>query len=188
MKTMFRTITFLLLGVLLMPQLAPAQGATNLGVWGFDQGARMVILTADFTTASATLVNITGLGWTLPANVALNMSFHCELEYSQATAAVANSFGVQVVTTAPINANLKGEISTNTTVVTYGNLPTLASTTATAIVTATPSAITTIWNARLDGMIENASNATPNPVNIMVLTGSASDSITVKRGSWCKAF
>lgn len=186
MKSLARMVSALLICALLTSGHVTGQGSQALGVWGFDQGARMVIVPADFTTASASLVNITGLQWTLPANAALSLPFVCELAYSQATAAVANSFGIQAVNVAPTNIFAKGEVWTNTTVVTEANLPTLATTTATAIVTATPSAITTVWNARLSGLIENPSNATPNQINIMVLTGNASDSITVKRGSWCK--
>lgn len=189
MNRFSKIMTVLLMWLLMTPAGAVfAQGRTDLGNWGFDQGARFYYVTADFTTASASLVNIPGLSFTLPANAALTVPFQCEILYSQATAAVANIFGIQAVTTAPINIMAKGEVWTNTSVAVVANVPTLATTSATNIVTFTPSAITTVWNAKLSGLIENASNATTNPVNIMVLTGNVSDSITVKRGSWCKAF
>jgi hypothetical protein len=147
-------------------------------------------VTADFTTASTSLVTITGLSWTLPANVALNLPFACYLAYSQATAAAANNFGIQAATIAPTNIfatkTVAINVSSGTSGITLGNLPTLTTTTATAIGgTFTPSAITTVWNAEIHGMIENPSNASTNAINIMVLTGNAADSITIKRGSYC---
>ena len=52
----------------------------------------------------------------------------------------------------------------------------------------TPSAISTIFNAYLDGFIEAPSNASVATVNIMALTGNASDALTVKRGSFCRIY
>ena len=114
---------------------------------------------------------------------ALNVPFQCHLAYSQATAAVADSFGIQA-TVAPTNIFATGQVFTNTTAFTAGNLPTLSSTTATNIVTGTPSAITTVWNAELSGFVENPST-TANTINIMVKTATAADAVTVKRGSFC---
>jgi hypothetical protein len=143
-------------------------------------------VTSDFTTAANTaLQTITGLSWALPANTAANYPFHCEIYYSQATAVVADQFGIQAATFAPTNVSAKGDIATSATATTYANVPTLNTTTATAIVTFTPSAITTIWNARLAGLIENPSNASAQTVNIMVQTSTAADAVTVKRGSYC---
>lgn len=186
-----KTTRFITLGLLcLLLRSAPSvgQGTQAFGVWGFDQAQRLIYVASDFTTSSASLVNITGLTWTLPANLAVKAPFLCELNYSQATAAAANAFGIQAADVSPTNISARGEIWTNVTVATAANVPTLASTSATNIVVATPSAITTVWNAHLSGLIENPANASTNRVSIMVLTGSASDAITVKRGSWCKIF
>jgi hypothetical protein len=147
---------------------------------------KFFVASSDFTTANNTnLQTITGLSWVLPANTALNVPFRCYLAFSQATAAVADSFGIQSATISPTNIFATGEIHTNTTAATYGNLPTLSTSTATAIVTATPSAITTVWNAELRGFIENPSNASANTINIMVKTATGADAVTVKRGSFC---
>jgi hypothetical protein len=141
---------------------------------------------SDFTLAANTnLQTITGLSWTLPALTAGNYPFRCELLYSQATAAVADQFGIQTATYAATNVMAKANVMTSATAQTAANLPTLASTTATAIVTFTPSAITTVWNAHIDGLIENPSNASQQVVNIMAQTSNSADLVTVKRGSYC---
>jgi hypothetical protein len=140
----------------------------------------------DFTTAANTaLQTITGLTFTLPANTAANYPLRCEILYSQATAAVADQFGIQAATFNPTNIMAKGDVATSASATTFGNVPTLATTTATAIVTFTPSAITTVWNARLTAMIENPSNASTQTVNVMVQTSNSADLVTVKRGSYC---
>src|SRR5581483_1639592 len=127
-------------------------GATQ--TTGLIASGMKTFVTADFTTAANTsLQTITGLSWTLPVSTAVNFSFHCALQYSQGTATGAVAFGVQGATTAPTQINASGIISTNTTAQTYGNLQGLATTTATNVVSATPSAITTIWNAYLDGTV-----------------------------------
>ena len=144
---------------------------------------------ADFTTAANTnLQTITGLTWTLPANTAENVPFQCHLAYSQGSATAAVSFGIQSATIAPTNIFATGLMTTVATTQTSGNLPTLSTTTATAIVTATPSAITTVWGVDLSGYIENPSNASTNVINIMVKTNTAGDAVTVKRGSFCRIF
>src|SRR5205085_801091 len=113
---------------------------------------------------------------------------HCIFAYSQATAAVADAFGIQSATISPTNIMATGTMWTCATAFTAGNLPTLTTTTATNVVSATPSAITTIWNASMDALIENPSNASANVINIMVKTGTAGDVVTVKRGSFCTIF
>lgn len=151
--------------------------------------ANVFNVASDFTTAANTsLQTITGLSWTLAANTAQNVPFHCELAYSQATGVVAVAFGIQSATIAPTNIFATGLESTNTTAATEGTLPTLTTTTATNIVSATPSAVTTVWRVSLAGFIENPSNASTNQINIMVSTATAADAVTVKRGSWCRIF
>lgn len=144
------------------------------------------VATSDFTTAANTnLQAITGLAWTMPASTAINVPFSCFLQYSIATAAVAVSFGIQDVSVAPTAINAQGLQYTSATAATEGTLVNLASTTATAIVTATPSAVTTVWMAQLHGMIEQPSNASSSAINIMVKTATAADVVSVKRGSFC---
>lgn len=145
-----------------------------------------VFVASDFTLAANTnLQTITGLSWILAANTLQNVPFSCHLLYSQATAAVADQFGVQSSGLAPANLMAKAQVATSATAETDGNLPILNTTTATAIVTFTPSAITTVWNADIDGLIETQSGAQAT-INIMAQTSNAADLLTVKRGSFCR--
>jgi hypothetical protein len=152
-------------------------------------GNTVVVGTSNFTTASTSLVTITGLSWTLPST-AHNYAFGCRLSYSQATAAATDAFGIQAATTSPTNLYAAMRVSTGLAVTGVdATLPTLASTTATNIGTFTPSAagtigsVATIFVADIWGYLEQGAGATT--LNIMVLTGSASDSITIYRGSSC---
>jgi hypothetical protein len=135
--------------------------------------------------ACTALLPITGLSWTLPPNVATNSSFACHILTAQATGAAANSFGI-VDSVAPTNLAAVGYYHTSTTVTTEGNLPTLTTSTDTAIVTATPSAATTIFAVDLYGFIQEPASTTAPVVQISVLTGSSSDVITVEQGSYCQ--
>jgi hypothetical protein len=151
-----------------------------------------VFVAGDFTSAANTsLQTITGLTWSFPA-VALNMSFTCDLVYSQATAAAAVAFGIQAATNAPTAINAMGQEGTSLTAFTTGTLRALATTTATNIVSATPSAAGAIgtaadmFNVHLAGTIENAANL--NTVNIMISTANSADLPTVYRGSFCSIY
>jgi hypothetical protein len=152
-------------------------------------GANKVFVTTDFTdSTSGTLVAVTGLSYTLPTSKAVNVSFQCSLIFNQATAAVSDSFGIGITGTAPTQANAQGIVYPSASTVTSGNLVALASTTPTAVVTFTPSAITTNWNAELNGTIEQPSNATPGVFSVYVSTTTGSDNLIVKRGSYCTLF
>ena len=158
------------------------------GIWLPVSGAGTVykVGTGGFTTANNTnLQTITGLSWTSEAANAHNWTISCHLAYSSAVGIAAVSFGVQSMTVAPTNGFFVGTLYTSATAVTAGNLPALNSTTATAIVTGTPSAITTVWNAELYGYLEQPSNASSSVINIMVKTAVAADTVNVKRGSYC---
>lgn len=146
-------------------------------------------VTSDFTDSTSTSLQlITGLSFTLPTSKAVNVSYHCQLFYDQATAAVSDTFGIGITGTAPSNATGAGTVYTNTAASTNGTLVGLASTTPTAVVTFTPSAITTVWSATLDGTVEQPSNATPGVFSIYVSTTTGTDNIIVKRGSYCTLF
>jgi len=160
-------------------------------ITGLILSGMKTFVTADFTTAANTnLQTITGLSWTLPVSTAVNLSFHCALLYSQATATAAVAFGVQGATTAPTQINASGiEWSAASGAWTAtGVLTGLNTTTATNVVSGTPSAITTVWRAELDGTIEAPSNASPTVFNVMVSTATSGDAVTVKRGSYCTLY
>lgn len=160
----------------------PALNATGDTVYGTYR------VTADQTiTAGASLTNIPGLTWTMPANTALNVAFHCEGSYNETTGATSMQFGIQDVTIAPTNIYAKKVAWTSTAVATADNTPTLATTTATGIGAAfTPSAATTVFNFTLDGMIEQPSNASTSIINIMAQF--TTNNGVIKRGSYCQVF
>lgn len=145
-------------------------------------------VTTDFTTSGVgtALETITGLTFIVPATTPISIPFACHLTYHQNVAAVAVAFGIQDTPIAPSNILAQGIIGTNTTAFTQGTLVALTTTTATAIVSATPSAITTDWTAQLSGLIEAPSNASPTTISIRVSTATAADTVTVKRGSFCR--
>jgi hypothetical protein len=167
----------------------PAQ-STTLDVLAYQVAEipAFVRVTADFTTSGVgtALETITGLTFTIPASTALNVPFHCHLIYHQNVATVAVAFGLEDVTISPTNIAAMGEIHTAAAVIATGNLVGLATTTATAIVSATPSAITTDWNAEVSGMVEAPSNAASSAIQFMVSTATAADTVTVRRGSFCQ--
>jgi hypothetical protein len=141
-------------------------------------------IAGDFTTSGVgTALEATGLTFTLPANLATNVSFSCYLVYHQNSGTAAVAFGVKN-SVSPTQLNALGYINTSATAFTAGNLTGLASTTATNVVSATPSVITTNWNAEIHGMIEQPSGSA-NTVTILVSTATAGDTVTVKRGSYC---
>lgn len=171
--------------VILLPSVGQQTGGGQASTPAVSSAYGFYRVTADQTiTAGASLVAIPGLSWTMPANLALNVGFSCHVSYSQATAAAADSVGIQDVTVAPTNIFAKKTVWTSTSVALSDNMPTLASTTATAIgATFTPSAATTVFNADIDGTIEQPSNASSSVVQIMAQF--TTNNGTIKRGSFC---
>lgn len=164
-----------------------AYGTVDSGLYSNYGVPQIYYTTGNFTTAANTnLQTITGLTIPLPATTVIKMPFTCKLTYSIATAAVAMSFGLQTDTLTPTNFQGMGQMETALTTTAYGDAK-VTNTTSTTIITGTPSAITTIWNAYLDGFIENPSGAATN-INVMVATSNAADLVTVYRDSWCRAF
>ncbi len=147
-----------------------------------------IFVSTDFTTSGVgtALELITGLSFTIPANTALNVPFACYITYSQAVGNDAVAFGIQDVTVSPTNIAARGYLRTSTTASTAGNVPTLTTTTATAIVSATPGATATDYMAEISGFIEAPSNASSSQIKIMVSTATAADLVTIRRGSHCR--
>lgn len=147
---------------------------------------RVYSVTADFLTdgASTSLNPIPGLTWTLPANTALNVPFGCTIAYAQGTGSAAITIGPGF-TQAPTNAEVMGFIGTNATTIATG--ATLITTATSAGISGTPGAQTTVFPAEIHGFIENPSQAA-NVVTINIKTATAADSVTIKRGSYCKLF
>jgi len=87
---------------------------------------------------------------------------------------------------APTNIAANGTAQTNTTAFTAGpGVITLATTTATNVVTFTPAATGTVFRITMDGMIEQPAFGGGQVINIMASTGAAADALTIKRGSYC---
>jgi hypothetical protein len=163
----------------------PVNGVTFLA-------GNQAYLDANFTTANNTsLQTINGSSHNLVFNlpgIAQVYNFHCSLSYSQATANVAVAFGIQAATVAPNNIFANGTeqitVGPPATIV-AGTLATLATTTATNIVSGTPGALATNYVATLDGTIDNPGI---NVLNFMVSTAAGADAVTVLKGSYCRLY
>lgn len=152
----------------------------------FNGLAHNYFVTTDFTTANNTNPQtITGLSWTFPASQAMNVGFRCNLLYSQATGAVADTFQVLDTTVAATNSAFGASAQISSTVATPGNLSAISSTSAQTVVTFTPSATATVYQAFIWGNIEQPSNASTSVFAIQVQTSTGADAITIKRGSQC---
>lgn len=144
-------------------------------------------LNADSSGITATTPGTVVFTWgALP--VSTKFSFSCELLYSQATAAVLDGLAVQSATNAATRWDAWGTMYTTdpvtTTVVGSQNSAlNVTSTTATPIVTATPAATGTVYQARVAGTIQGGASAPT--LNILAFTGNASDALTIKAGSFC---
>ena len=160
-------------------------GTTGLAT---PTGTTFAVLTADWATISSTALQvITGLSFTLPASVAQNVPFECNLMYSQATM-VSDSFGIGLVTYAPTRIDAEGVINTAAAAGTQASaaLNNLTTTTPTAIVSGTPGVTNVVYFVRLTGLVQNASNAGTNTLNFYASQTTAADVIKIKSGSWCK--
>lgn len=148
------------------------------------KGGNTVRLTANATAITATTPGtiVLTLG-ALP--VSTNFSFRCAILYNQQTAAVAGTgFAIQGATNAPTRLDAWGQMYTsNAGVSAGGSVQNLTTTTATSVVTGTPSAITTVFQAIIDGSVQVGASATT--LNLLAFTGNASDSITIQAGSYC---
>lgn len=146
------------------------------------------VLTADATPITATTPGTVVFTWGA-LTVSTNRSFDCEIIYSQTSAAVAgDGIAVQGATNAPTRLDAWGKIdSTDPTSTTYsgsaGSALNITSTTATSVVTVTPGASGTVYQATLHGTIQVGASA--STLNILMFTGNALDSIVPKAGSYC---
>lgn len=162
---------------------------TGLVTYGSIEQApsNIVRLDAAFTDANASgLQNITGLSWTMPANMAVIWPFHCRLVVNQNTAAVVDTIGIQDVTVAPTYIQATGVAETALTAAAFGDLGAgLTTTTATGILSFTPGAIGTNLTVLIDGIINQPSNASSSVIQMMIQQATAADTIIVQKGSFC---
>jgi hypothetical protein len=168
-------------------------GTTDLGIIA-TQSQTAQVVTADVTCGTAgtltpctSFTTITGLSFTLPLE-AKTWSFSCDLIVGQATGVVADQFGVQTATNGATNISASGVGYTAAGVSTAAAITGVASTTtAQSILTMSPGATGTKLPVHLAGTIEGVS-ASGTVLNITVLTGSATDVLTVYRGSSCRIY
>ena len=165
-----------------------SDNATKVTTSEFFASGNTQRLTADATPITATTPGTIVFTWgALP--VSSNWSFMCRIIYNQQSTAVAgDGIAVQGATNAPTRLDAWGKIditdpaSTNYTG-SAGSALNITSTTATSVVTATPGAITTVYQAEVNGTIQVGASA--STLNILMFTGNASDSVTPKAGSFC---
>jgi len=146
------------------------------------------ILQADYTDASsASLQSIPAMAFQLSANLVQPVAITCDIMFTQATQ-VADSFGVQAATYAPTSVDGWGTMTTGgpggAAAIAPSVLTGLNTTTATAIVTATPT-VATVNFVHLFFTVQNPSNASPQAIFIMVQQATAGDLIVIKKGSVC---
>lgn len=165
-------------------------GTTTVNGLGFLQSSGVRVI-ADSTygtggnvITTTVLTTIPGLTWNVPA-VAQAYKIDCDIIYSQATAAAANSFAVQAATVAP--TRFTGAATAQITVgppSTYvsGNGTTSGIGTLT-LVTFTPGAVGTLYEVHIHALLVNSANA--NAVNILAATGNIADLLTIKQDSAC---
>lgn len=145
------------------------------------------LLTANSSAITATTPGTSVFNFgALP--VSTNLGFDCHILYSQATGAGGVGFSVQGATNAPTRIDAWGTIYTtnpaSTTVTgSQGSIQDLITTTATSIVSATPGATGTVYQAELHGTVQVGTSATT--LEIYAYTGNASDAVTIQAGSKC---
>jgi hypothetical protein len=145
-------------------------------------------LTASFTdsSSSSNLQAITGLSFTIPAGVAQIVPINCNLAWTQATQ-VSDSFGIQD-SVAPTSIDGFGIMSTAGTgsspAIATGFISGLNTTTATAIVTGTPT-VSTANYVNLNFTVQQPSGSSAATIQLMVKQSTAADVIVVLKGSNC---
>jgi hypothetical protein len=152
---------------------------------GLLQSGNTVRVAVDFTASTTRLQTIAGLSWKLPATQ-LAYSFHCALTYSELTGDSEVAFGIQAANSPPLHLSANGIMQLGQTTFAGGALSELQTTTATPIVMGLPSATHNDFVVTLDGTIENGPSG--NTLNIMVATPKRTDTVVIKRGSYCQLF
>lgn len=165
-------------------------GTTTVNGLGFIQSASARV-TADATygtggnvITTTALTTIPGLTWSVPA-VAQAYKIDCDIIYSQATAAAANSFAIQAATNAPTRFTGTAQVQITVgppSTFTSGNGTTSGTGTLT-LSTFTPGAVATLYEAHIHALLVNAANT--NTVNILAATGNIGDLLTIKQDSSC---
>lgn len=147
---------------------------------------RLTADTGNITATTAATGTVVFTWGALP--VSTNYNFHCAGTYTQATAAGGVSIAIQGATNAPTRIDAWAALySTNpasTTVTgTLAGTFNLTTTTATTVATVTPGATGTQFQWTLEGEVQSGASATT--LNVIFFSGSSSDAVVVKAGSYC---
>jgi hypothetical protein len=144
----------------------------------------VLFVTADQVISTTSLNSIPGLSATITSAVPSVVSMDCDIMYSQQTSAVADNFGISD-TSAPTNINAQASEGTNLNGGgrVESNIIGLTTTVATSFANFTPAATNVVYNTQIHILAEQP--ASTAALSILVSTGNASDSITIKRGSKC---
>jgi len=158
--------------------------------WSIIGGGPTLALLTNFTDSNASgFQNITGLSVTLPSGQAQNVPLQCNIQFTQATQ-VSDSFGVKdsVAPTRIDGYGLMSLAGAGVVPLTYGNLTNLTSTTATAIVTGTPS-VSTANLVQLYFTVQQPASTTTAPIiQIVESQATAADTIVNLAGSSCVTY
>jgi len=164
---------------------AQANANATINAAGVYKGGNSVLLTADSSGITATTPATATTIFTLPTLTAsTNYSIHCSGTTTQATAGGGIGISVTFGTTAPTNAELHATVATGAAVAAFSSSGPITSTTATAIYTGSTGTLTTQLPWYVDGSIEAGATA-PASIIIGFFSASASDSVVVKRDSYC---
>jgi hypothetical protein len=164
--------------------LGNSAGFTKSGQSLNVTGADVTCGTGGTLTPCTSFTTITGLSVALPL-VAKTWSFKCDLVVSQATATVADQIGIQAATNGATNMTASAQAYITSSTLTSGALTDQGvTTTPQSVLTFTPGAIGAAVPIHLAGTLETVS-ASGTTFNVVVLTGNASDLLTIYRGSSC---
>jgi len=157
----------------------------NLVVNALLKTGNTVRIVADSAGITATTPATATAIFALPKLVArTNYSIHCSGTTTQATAGAGIGIAVAFGTTAPTNAELHAQVATGAAATAYQSTGSISTTTATAIYAGTTGTITKQLPWYIDGSIEVGATA-PTSIAIGFYSMSSSDSVVVKRDSFC---
>ena len=151
-------------------------------------GYRQHLLSSYTDTSSTNFQAITGLSFSIPAGLARNVPVDCHIQFTQATQ-VADTFGV-VDSVAPTSIDGYGILSTSgvgAPTLVYGTLAGLATTTATAIVSGTPTVATANF-VDLHFLVQQPSGTSAATITIEEKQATAADVIVNLKGSYCSQY
>lgn len=147
----------------------------------------IVRVTTPFTSSASGATPITGLAWTLPANLAANYHFEAVIIGSEASSATALTFGLQDVTVAPTAgiAIAYGAMSAGTAIQTKTTTG-INATTVFTMISFTPSgAVTNFW-IQIRGCLEHPSNASTSVLQFTLGVGGGANTVTIAQDSYAK--